>query len=220
MSGEENTRTGPGSTDPLPQAAVTFVTTEHFTIQGARNAAITESNSRASVFIGAVSAGMVALGLIATATRIGTAFYVFGLIPLSTLSFIGFVTFGRLLQSGIEDLHYAKRIARLRAYYFDYAPELTHYLASTRQLAAHGFHGQVLQTIAGMIGVVTAVLTGSAAGLLATVVAGHSGVAGFTAGGVTGVTVLAALMWYQHSAWGRTRQIRLFEDELEGPDAE
>jgi hypothetical protein len=37
-----------------------------------------------------------------------------------------------------------------------------------------------------MIGVVTAVLTGSAAGLLATVAAGHSAVAGIVTGGVVG----------------------------------
>jgi hypothetical protein len=41
------------------------------------------------MFLGSVSAGLVALGLIATATRIGTAFYAFGLILLSTLSFVG-----------------------------------------------------------------------------------------------------------------------------------
>jgi hypothetical protein len=54
------------------------------------------------IFIGSVSAGLVALGLIATASRIGAAFYAFGLILLSTLSFIGFVTCDRVLQSGIE----------------------------------------------------------------------------------------------------------------------
>jgi hypothetical protein len=91
------------------------VTTEHFTLQGARTAAITESTSRATIFIGSVSAGLVALGLIATATRIGTAFYAFGLILLSTLSLLGFVTLDRVLQSGIEELHYVERIARLRA---------------------------------------------------------------------------------------------------------
>jgi hypothetical protein len=48
-----------------------------------------------------------------------------------------------------------------------------------------------------MIGVVTAVLTGSAAGLLATIAAGHSAVAGFVTGGVVGVAVLVALMWFQ-----------------------
>jgi hypothetical protein len=76
------------------------VTTEHFTLQGARTAAITESTSRASIFIGLVSAGLVALGLIATVTRIGTAFYAFGLILLSTLSIIGFVTLDRAPAGG------------------------------------------------------------------------------------------------------------------------
>jgi hypothetical protein len=113
-------------------------------------------------------------------------------ILLSTLSFIGFVTCDRVLQSGIEELHYAERIARLRAYYFDFAPELTHYLASvppSRRLAILGLRSgywPAFRTAAGMIGVVTAVLTGSAADLLATVAAGHSAVAGFVTGGVVG----------------------------------
>ena len=34
------------------------------------------------------------------------------------------MTFERVLQSGIEDMSYARRIAVLRGYYFDNAPEL------------------------------------------------------------------------------------------------
>ena len=67
----------PPGTDPRP-APVTFVTTEHFTLQGARAATIAESTGRATMFLSAVSGGLVALGLIATATRAGTAFYAFG----------------------------------------------------------------------------------------------------------------------------------------------
>ena len=219
MSGEENTRTGPDSTDQPSPAAVTFVTTEHFTLQGARSAAISGGIGRATIFLGSVSAGLVALGLIATATRIGTAFYAFGLILLPTLSFVGFATLHRVLQYGIEELEYVERIARLRAYYFDHAPELTDYLASvppSRRLAIQGFGGGgrlIYQTIPGMIAVVTAVLTGSTAGLIAGIAAGHSEVAGFVAGGVVGAAVLAALMWYQYWAWGQGVRIRLFEDE-------
>jgi hypothetical protein len=66
------------------------------------------------MFLGAVSGGLVALGLIATASRVGTAFYAFGLVLLPTLAFTGLVTFERALQSGIEDLGYARRIALLR----------------------------------------------------------------------------------------------------------
>jgi hypothetical protein len=82
------------------------------------------------MFLGAVSGGLVALGLIATASRVGTAFYAFGLVLLPTLAFTGLVTFERVLQSGIEDLGYARRIALLRGYYFDEAPELIPYLLS------------------------------------------------------------------------------------------
>jgi hypothetical protein len=216
-----NDTNGRDGTEPRP-AAVTFVTTEHFTLQGARAATIAESTSRATTFVGSVSAGLVALGLIATATRISTAFYAFGLVLLSTLSFVGFVTFQRVLQSGIEDHGYAERIARLRAYYFDYAPELTHYLASvppSQRLAIEGLtsgYWQGFRTIAGMVGVVTAVLTGSAAGLLAAIATGDSVVAGFVTGAVVGAAVLVALMLFQLSAWAHTSRRQLFDDEQGG----
>ena len=176
MPGETSTSAAPGGAEPGP-AAVTFVTTEHFTLQGARAATIAESTGRATMFLGSVSAGLVALGLIAAATRIGTTFYTFGVIVLSTLSFVGLVTFERVLQSGIEDHGYAERIARLRAFYFDCAPEITGYLASvppSQRLAIQGLRAgywQGFRTIAGMVAVVTAVLTGSAADLIAAVAA-------------------------------------------------
>src|SRR5215468_7821671 len=113
MSSQTITGAAVGGEDPRP-AAVTFVTTEHFTLQGGRAATIAESTARAAMFVGSVSAGLVALGLIATATLIGTVFYAFGLVLLSTLSFVGVVTFERVVQSGIEDYGYAERIARLR----------------------------------------------------------------------------------------------------------
>src|SRR6266496_1604389 len=108
-NGEPSKKVGPADTDPRP-AAVTFVTTEHFTLQGARSSTISESTGRASMFLGSVTGGLVALGLIATASNIGAAFYAFGLIILPTLAFVGLVTFDRVLQSGIEDHGYARRI--------------------------------------------------------------------------------------------------------------
>ena len=126
---------------------------------------------------------------------------------------------------GSKSFYYAERIARLRAYYFDFAPELTSYLASVpppRRLALLGLRSgywPALRTTAGMIGMVTAVLTGSAAGLLATIAAGHSAVAGFVTGGVVGAAVLVALMWFQLSAWTLGHQVQLFDDEQERPDA-
>src|SRR5690349_9051659 len=75
-----------GGPDPRP-AAVSFVTTEHFTLQGARASTVAESNGRANMFLAAVSGGLVALGLVATASSLGAAFYAFGLVLLPTLGF-------------------------------------------------------------------------------------------------------------------------------------
>ena len=60
----------------LPASALSIITTEHFALQGSRSATISESTGRASMFLSAVSGGLVALGLIATAARLGSAFYV------------------------------------------------------------------------------------------------------------------------------------------------
>ena len=202
------------------------MTTEHFTLQGARATTTAESTGRATMFIGAVSAGLVALALIATATKIGTAFYAFGVIVLATLTFVGLVTFERVLQSAFEDHGYAERIARLRSYYFDWAPDLLPYLASVppaQRLAIMGLRGglwQGLRTIAGMVGVVTSVLAGSAAGLVATIAAGHSAVAGFVTGAAVGAVSLTALMWYQHSGWQRILKLGMFEDTRDKPVAD
>ena len=218
MSSRTNTSAAAGDADPRP-AAVTFVTTEHFTLQGARAATIAESTGRATMFLGSVSAGLVALGLIAAATKIGATFYAFGVVVLATLSFVGVVTFERVLQSGIEDHGYAQRIARLRAFYFDTAPEVTGYLLDVpppQRLSVQGLdtgYWQGTRTIAGMVGVVTAVLAGSAAGLIATVAAGHSAVAGFTAGGVVAVAAVAAVIRVQRSAWRQIRQHPYFDPQ-------
>ena len=204
----------PPGTSPLP-AAVTFVTTEHFTLQGARAATIAESTGRATMFLSAVSGGLVALGLMATATQAGTAFYAFGLVILPTLAFVGVVTFERALQTGIEDHGYGRRIARLRAYYFDYAPELTAYLQSVEprdRLAIQGLRAgwwQNYRTVAGMVAVITAVLTGSAAGLIAALASGHSLAVALAAGVPAGVVTLALLMRYQQETWQRVDAVHL-----------
>jgi hypothetical protein len=206
--------------DPRP-AAVTFVTTEHFTLQGARSSTISESTGRASVFLQAVSGGLIALGLVATAARTGAAFYTFGLIVLPTLAFAGLATFHRVLQTGIEDLAYARRIAQLRGYYFDHAPELAGYLPSPAEsLPAPGLGiglWQQFVTVAGMVAVITAVLAGSAGGLLAAVVSGHSLVAALIAGVLVAAAALTGLMRYQHAAWIRGTTASLFPGAQAGP---
>lgn len=204
-------------TEPRP-AAVTFVTTEHFTLQGARSSTTAEAIGRATMFLGAVSGGLVALGLIATAAGVSTAFYAFALILLPALALVGLVTFNRVLQSGIEDFGYASRIARLRGYYFQYAPELVSYLLSVppaERLRLQGLGAgrwQKFFTAAAMVGLVDAVLTGSAVGLLAALVSDHAVVAAIIAGVPVAIAVFAALIHFQVSTW-RQAAARLLDDD-------
>lgn len=204
-------------TEPRP-AAVTFVTTEHFTLQGARSATIAEATGRATMFLGAVSGGLVALGLIATAASVSTAFYAFALILLPTLALVGLMTFNRVLQSGIEDLGYASRIARLRGYYFQYAPELVDYLLSvppSQRLQLQMIGGgrrQKYFTAAAMVGLVTAVLAGSAGGLLVAIISHHVLAAAIVVGVLVAIAAFTALIHFQVSTWRRAAA-RLFDDE-------
>jgi hypothetical protein len=194
---ESRTRIGDADSDPRPPA-VTFVTTENFVLQGAPAATIAESTGRATMFLASVSGGLVALGLVATASRVGTAFYAFGLVLLPTLALVRLVTFERVLQSGIEDLGYARRIALLRGYYFDNAPELIPYLLNVppaKRLRAQGLmvgFWQGFRTVAGMIGVITAVLAGSTVALIAILVSDHSLAAALISGAVVALAALVA----------------------------
>jgi hypothetical protein len=198
-------------------SAVAFITTEHFTLQGARSATIAESTGRAGMFLASVSGGLIALGLVATATKVGGAFFAFGLVLLPTLAFVGLVTFERTLQSGIEDLGYARRIARLRAYYFDKVPELAPYLVRPEQRLlveglGRGYYVQGFRTIAGMVGVITAVLAGSEVSL-AVATAFDAPAAALASGSVFGLVVLLALMQYQLHMWARAMGAPIGEDD-------
>jgi len=179
-------------------------------LQGARASTIAESNGRANMFLAAVSGGLVALGLVATASRLGAAFYGFGLILLPTLAFVGFVTFERTLQSSIEDTEYARRIALLRGYYFENAPEIAPYLLSAppaeRLLMQRvpGDRRQGYRTVAGMVAVITAVLAGSTVALAATLIFDHSLAAAVTSGTLVAIPTVIGMIRHQDVTWERT----------------
>jgi hypothetical protein len=155
-------------------AAVAFITTEHFDLQSARSTIISETNGRASVFLSAVSAGLVAMAFAGQTSR--TALYTIGLVLFPVLCFLGLVTFGRALQTSIDDTHLMLRINRIRRYYVEAAPQLAPYLArpsATDQVAdvlrIEGFRGgrwQLMLSIVGALGVINSVLFGVTAGLV------------------------------------------------------
>jgi hypothetical protein len=96
---------------------LTALTTEHFTLQGARSQTMNESSSRAALYIGAVSSTLVALGFIGQISPGGDTFNTFALTVLPTLYVLGAFTFVRLVECGAEDFRYGLAINRIRGYY-------------------------------------------------------------------------------------------------------
>src|ERR671911_2108334 len=115
----------PGRTDrrgaPDPQQLLTALSTEHFTLQGARSQTMSESSARASVYVFAVSSALVALGFIGQLSHVGDVFNAFALTVLPTLYLLGIVTFVRLVECGAEDFRYGLAINRIRHYYEEVA---------------------------------------------------------------------------------------------------
>jgi hypothetical protein len=105
------------------QALLTALTTEHFTLQGARSQTVGESAARSSMYMFSVSSTLVALGFVSQVSQGGEVFQLFSLTVLPTLFFLGVFTFGRLVQSSIEDVRYGRAINRIRHYYLELAGE-------------------------------------------------------------------------------------------------
>ena len=126
------------------QQLLTALTTEHFTLQGARAQTMSESSARASLYIVSVSSTLVALGFITQLSEIGDIFNVFALTVLPTIYLLGAVTFVRMVECSAEDFRYGLAINRIRAYYKEIAGDR----ANLFLLSAHDDPPGVLSTTA------------------------------------------------------------------------
>jgi hypothetical protein len=76
---------------PSESELTAIITTEHFTLQTARAAAINQANGRAGTYLGVVSTSLIALALVGQTSGLGRFFYVFGLLLFVPLLFFGFL---------------------------------------------------------------------------------------------------------------------------------
>jgi hypothetical protein len=169
----------------LSSQLVSMMTTEHYNLQTGRAMTISEANGRSSLFVGAVSSGLIALAFVGQISHLATPFYVFSLVVIPTLFFMGLITFERVMQAGAVDVIYASGINRIRHLYLEYAPQMQPYLihsthsdpyfmlsspndqeATVGQQAMQPPWWQVFLSTAGMMAVINSVLAGSFVGLL------------------------------------------------------
>jgi hypothetical protein len=103
------------------QQLLTALTTEHFTLQGARSQTMTEISARGSLYVFSVSSALIALGFITQVSEAGDLFNTFALTVLPTLYALGAVTFVRMVECAAEDFRYGMAINRIRGYYQEVA---------------------------------------------------------------------------------------------------
>lgn len=181
--------------------AVSIMTTEHFTLQGGRGNIISEVNGRLTIFFGALSSSLIALGFVGQSSRFGGEFRAFALIILPALLFIGIATLGRLAQCNRETAIYGRGINRIRHFYGELVPDLLPYFTQSTHddfagdLASIGLEWSAWQpifSVAFVVGMLNAVLGGVLTGLLLTW-ATHLEPALSIVGGIgAGILVIAA----------------------------
>lgn len=197
--------------ESVRQAAfMSALTTEHTALQSARSATISESASRAAVYLTSLSGALVVLALVVQVSHLGQAFYAFALAILPLVFFLGVVTFGRLLQTGVEDVIYSRAIGRIRAFYRTIDPRRGAYFAdiSVDQvgLSAMGLfrlRWQQFLAAAATIAIVNSVVGGACVALAIKALTGLPSWAEVASGAVVAGLLAAAFLRYQWRAWMR-----------------
>jgi molybdopterin converting factor small subunit len=127
--------------------ALTILNTEHWSLMSARGLVYNEAFARAGMFLAFLSATLVALGLVATATGFSDGFLIVAAAVLALDLFVGLASLGRIAAASGEDIRYL-------------------------QGTVHG-----LTTTPGMIGVICSAVAGALAAVAALLLAHDAGTA-------------------------------------------
>lgn len=200
--------------------ALQILTTEHWSLLAARSVVYTESMSRTSIFIAALTGSVVALALVAQADDFGSGFVAFALVLLPVVYFLGVATFVRLGQVNWEDARWVQGMNRIRHAYLDLAPELEPYFVTSRYDDHLGIlqssvamrdwppKTQAFVTVPGVVAVIDSAVAGAVGGIAA--IGLDVGLAGaLVLGGGLFLVSLAGFV-----AWG-WRQIERYRVEID-----
>jgi hypothetical protein len=206
-------------TDLTDQRVVQILSTEHWSLLGARSLAYNEAFVRGGMFLTFLSASLVALALFNTAMSFGDDFLVVAAIVLAFDLVIGLATYGRITGANVDDLRAVHGMARIRHSYVQIAPVVAPYFTTTTHddiesvLTAYGTlpesgTGQLLYgltTSGGMIGLITSMVGGVLAAVLGLLV-GISGEVAVWIGVGGGVLVFLLIVLFTFGAVPRQQQ--------------
>jgi hypothetical protein len=130
-STDANPAAGPrdGLSDPR---ALQILSTEHWSLLTARSLVYNETFARGGMFLALLSATLLVLGLISTATDFRNEFLIIAALLLALDLFVGLATVGRINGAGAEDLRYLQGMNRLRHAYLEMVPGLERYFITSK----------------------------------------------------------------------------------------
>jgi hypothetical protein len=216
------TAEGTVTTDDRPKTglddprAVPILTAEHWSLLSSRSLGYQEMFGRATIFVGVLSGTIVALALLAQATRFGHETLVAAALLIPVTLYIGIATFIRSVAINYEDAVWLEGMNLLRNAYLKIVPELEpffitgHEPGATPSPLAHGGPQDTrsiassLTTTPGVVAALNSVLAGSFAGDV-TALAGASLSLVVVIGAV--VSLISAVVHVRHAARFRQRHL-------------
>ena len=177
---------------PESPAFMSALVTEHFALQSVSSSTISESGSRAALYLSALSSGLVAIGF-ASSSRKSLVALSFSVLP--TVFILGWFTTIRLIETSVENIVCRRRIEKIRRYYATLDPRYRGFFDADYDTA--GLHGvryggrSVLFTMASMVLLVNSVLGGAAATLICLLGARLPAAVGVVVGVAVGLGTLA-----------------------------
>ena len=187
------------------QFFISALVTEHFVLQSARGAMVGEMVGRGSIYLGSVSAALIAFGFTAQ-SGVPLAPIVTAVLP--ALFILGELTFIALLRDSLQNIHFLLRIQRIRGYYRTLLPEAEEFFDPPEQdselaaeMATVGLHsrpGAMLFTGASTIAAINSILGGAGLALLLTRSIRLAEVVATAIGVAAAAVLFAAHLMYEH----------------------
>ena len=196
--------------------ALDILTTEHWSLLSARTLGYQEMLGRATIFIGILSGTVIALALLAQATRFGSEMLSFAAVLFVVCLFIGLTTFVRCVAINLEDARWVLGMSLLRRAYLQIVPELEPFFVASHECVVDprpleygsaqrpGDLANSLTTTSSVVAALNSVLAGSLASDLGTLV-GLALTPTLAIGGA--VSIVSAILHVRYAARFRRRHM-------------
>jgi len=212
------------------QEILTFLTTEHFTLQGERASSSQEVQGRLQLYMSALSSSIISLALVAQISGVEGAFRGFAMVLLPTVYVLGLVTLGRMNQAWLAWFGATQGMGRIRRFYVELAPDAARYFVmpttddAWSTLRGYGIGirpgwWEAMYAAPAAVALVNSIVAGVFVGILVHTLGDDAGVAALPAvAGAAGGLLSFAVLSFFGNRWFR-RTMATIEARFPGTEA-